>query len=400
MTTRINLQQPLLQKQSPTDTNAVHTLSITYMRQIIGILLVIAILILFTIFYSSNLIHKINDKQNPQAAFSEQQNECTLPDQTPSISEQELIVLSYYSGNKCSEYAEKRKQASKCNDLRKRFCNCIRVNLLNDININYLGDDDTVKYAAGHIRKVFDVYKYLTLLKSKYTETQQKESIVIMFADAFDTMYQTNSDEVLRRFNEFGIKDKVIWQAEKNCYPRKDIAGLYPEPPKNSIQSKYLNAGGYIGYLYYVHANFAQFIDFIDDPRGYGYENYDIDGGVYKGDQEIITLHITDYYNTSKEMSKYMTLDYYSKIMQSMWHMYDSVKFKPGFGYFNSTTIHFNGDKSQINNLVNQYANNVFKDKPGKGKVNGDREINLTNYNITRAVKYRDFCSKFHDFYY
>ena len=55
-----------------------------------------------------------------------------------SETEQELLIISYYSDNRCSKYSQHRKSVHQCMAMRRAFCNCMRVNLQQNISINYV----------------------------------------------------------------------------------------------------------------------------------------------------------------------------------------------------------------------------------------------------------------------
>eukprot|EP01084_Bolivina_argentea_P143767 252403_1 len=315
----------------------------------------------------------------------------------------ELHVISYRNTHKCSPYWQK--SHANCEKRLRLWCGAVRVNALNNISVNYLGDNPQEPYISGHVLKILDIYKHLKYLAESYTLEQQQHSIIIMFIDGFDTIFQFNSSEVIKRFlqlksnPDIDLNHKVIWQAEHTCspgHPRNidrtiycnTSLDAYPRPPPNN-DGTWLNAGGYIGYLYDVVQNFQEFMDYINTDGAHDAK------GEWRGDQEIISLH---YINRSE----YMYLDYYSYLMQALNEMYDVIKLEE-HGWYNPimntypVTLHFNGDKRYIESSERELVNKVF---PENDKIDGDFNISLTNYTITRTIKYKDICTEYIDWYY
>jgi len=316
-----------------------------------------------------------------------------------------LHIMSYRNSYKCSEHTPKK--GGGCSNVARFFCDCLRVNLqILTRPIAYLGDNEQDEYINGHVKKILDVYQYLTHFAQQFSIDEQQHSIIVMFVDAFDTVFQRNESYILQRFlelkNKPNMQHKVIWQVERECspgHPRNIDRSIYcdanttayPPQPANS-DARWLNAGGYIGYLYDVLANFRQFIDFIEVTGGHDAK------GEWRGDQEIISMHFIN-------RSEHMTLDYYSYLMQAMNKMYGVMRLHDD-GWYNPNMrnypalLHFNGNKEHIVEYVDKLANTLLRDRPHQGKVNGDIEVELINYNVSRMLKYRDLCGQFQQWYY
>jgi len=374
------------------------------MRTTVYILSILTVLLLVYVLFVASSIPSASVEAPPSQSRS---TKAYREDEPSTIStersdEPELYIISYRSRNVCSEYVKKR--AKHCDRTQRFWCSSVRINAQSNISVNYLGDNLEEKYIVGHVRKILDVYDYLISFAQQFTVQQQQRSVIVMFVDAFDTVLQFNSTEIIRRFlrmkSRANMEHKVIWQAEHNCYPGHPrnldrsiycdtSSDAYPQPPEGN-DGTWLNAGGWIGYLHDVIANFGQFIDYIHTDGAHDAV------GDWRGDQEIISMHFIN-------RSEYMTLDYYSEIMQAMIKMWNVMELTDQ-GYYNPhmqrypVTLHWNGDKEYILGMEQKLALRLFAGS--QGKVDGEYEILLTNYNQTRRAKYKDICSSYPEWYY
>ena len=67
---------------------------------------------------------------------------------------------------------------------------------------------------------------------------------VVLFTDAYDVFYADDLETIHERYLDMG--SKVIFSAEKICWPNSKMADSFPEPPIKT-DYKYLNSGTYIG---------------------------------------------------------------------------------------------------------------------------------------------------------
>lgn len=72
---------------------------------------------------------------------------------------------------------------------------------------------------------------------------------VMVFVDAYDVLALADEREILEKFRESAAR--IIFTAEKTCYPDPSLAVRYPRSPTSF---KYLNSGGAIGYVSDVRA--------------------------------------------------------------------------------------------------------------------------------------------------
>lgn len=65
---------------------------------------------------------------------------------------------------------------------------------------------------------------------------------IFLYTDGWDTFALAPPEEVLAKFE--AMQCKILISAEKNCYPLKETAALYPPCP---WEWKYVNGGGFMG---------------------------------------------------------------------------------------------------------------------------------------------------------
>ena len=100
-------------------------------------------------------------------------------------------------------------------------------------NINYIVKDKW----EGYYTKI----KEMEIELSKLDDNE-----VVLFLDAYDTMVNCNSEEILEKFKSFNCD--ILCSAELRCHPghlESEMSSCFPDELKN----KYLNSGGYIGYV-------------------------------------------------------------------------------------------------------------------------------------------------------
>lgn len=65
---------------------------------------------------------------------------------------------------------------------------------------------------------------------------------IILYTDGYDTALVRDEADILAMYSTFATP--VVFSAEKNCWPDRDLADRYPV---SSAQFPYLNSGGFIG---------------------------------------------------------------------------------------------------------------------------------------------------------
>jgi hypothetical protein len=91
------------------------------------------------------------------------------------------------------------------------------------------------------------------LWTAEYLDLQKlPDDDVMVFIDAFDVLTLADEQEILQKFRASGAR--IIYTAEKNCYPDVSLADRHPASP---TPFRYLNSGGGIGYVADMRAMIA-----------------------------------------------------------------------------------------------------------------------------------------------
>ncbi|TDG49724.1 hypothetical protein AWZ03_003962 [Drosophila navojoa] len=117
----------------------------------------------------------------------------------------------------------------------------IRSAQVYDIEVQTLGLGE--EWQGGDMKGLGGGYK-INLLRKAVQELKDAEDTIILFTDSYDVVFTAPLTEILEKFKESGAK--VLFSAEKYCWPDKSLADSYPAVgPK---ESRYLNSGAFIGY--------------------------------------------------------------------------------------------------------------------------------------------------------
>lgn len=110
-------------------------------------------------------------------------------------------------------------------------------------------------------------HKLKDLLLLEYIKRSNKNEI-ILFTDAYDTMFLAGEQEILNKFYSF--RTPLVFSAEINCWPDTRLEKEYPAGTENHF-FKYLNSGGFIGESQYIRELIEKY-----------YEGEKIDHSIYK----------------------------------------------------------------------------------------------------------------------
>ena len=69
--------------------------------------------------------------------------------------------------------------------------------------------------------------------------------LIVLFTNSYDVIVQTDQTEILTRFKRDFNNARVVFSADKLCFPNEELAKDYPEV---TTGYPYLNSGGFIGY--------------------------------------------------------------------------------------------------------------------------------------------------------
>ena len=157
-------------------------------------------------------------------------------------------------------------------------------------NIKWEGTDMT-GYGGGH---------KLNLIKEYLNKLEDHE--VVLFTDGYDVLYNDNLDSITRRY--IGYNKKVIFSAERDCWPDESLESQFPE---SNTPYRYLNSGTFIGEVGELRKILSEEIANEDDDQLYcqkvflknkynialDYENY-----IFNCNEEDVTIMDNgQYYN-------------------------------------------------------------------------------------------------------
>ncbi len=99
----------------------------------------------------------------------------------------------------------------------------------------WFGGDDIINYPGAGQK--------INILKTRLQEII-KEGVnpLILFLDGYDTIVLRSCFDLIDTYNKMGVK--VLFGAEKSCWPDTNLASQYPDTP---LDWKYLNSGQFIG---------------------------------------------------------------------------------------------------------------------------------------------------------
>lgn len=102
----------------------------------------------------------------------------------------------------------------------------------------WIGGD--MKNGKGGGQKILELFDELNSWKNI---NNKLENTLILFCDSYDVILIGSPFEIINKYKLF--KNKIVFSAEKYCWPNSNLKKLYPLVDSNF---KYLNSGGYIGW--------------------------------------------------------------------------------------------------------------------------------------------------------
>ena len=124
------------------------------------------------------------------------------------------------------------------------------ISIITDINENYKKLDNSAKKNNIDViplisyKPISNGYGFIIklLLTNEYIKYLPDDHI-IMVIDGYDVIINNNQENIINKYYELTKGEKVLFSAEKACWPNAQLMSLYPE---TSSIYKYLNAGTYI----------------------------------------------------------------------------------------------------------------------------------------------------------
>ncbi|EDW70891.1 procollagen-lysine,2-oxoglutarate 5-dioxygenase [Drosophila virilis] len=131
-----------------------------------------------------------------------------------------------------------------------------------DIEVTTLGMGE--EWQGGDMKSAGGGFK-INLLRKAIEDLKDEEDTIILFTDSYDVIFTAALDEILEKFKESGAK--LLFSAEKYCWPDKSLADQYPEVEGKA--SRFLNSGAFIGYAPQVYALLEEAIENTGDDQLY-----------------------------------------------------------------------------------------------------------------------------------
>ncbi|XP_016987590.1 procollagen-lysine,2-oxoglutarate 5-dioxygenase [Drosophila rhopaloa] len=110
------------------------------------------------------------------------------------------------------------------------------------------------EWKGGDMQKPGGGFK-LNLLREAIEPYKNDPEIIILFTDSYDVIITASLEEIAEKFKESGAK--LLFSAEKFCWPDKSLADDYPEVEGKA--SRFLNSGAFIGFA-------PQVYEVLEDP--------------------------------------------------------------------------------------------------------------------------------------
>jgi len=105
-------------------------------------------------------------------------------------------------------------------------------------------------------------------LMQEYLKTLPDHDVVL-FTDAYDVFFADDLKTITERY--LGFQTKVLFSAERYCWPDESLA---PEFPESETPYRYLNSGTYIGRVDELRKIFADEIDARGDDQYYCHKQF------------------------------------------------------------------------------------------------------------------------------
>tara|TARA_R100001163_G_C5068418_1_gene208677 strand:+ start:3900 stop:6956 length:3057 start_codon:yes stop_codon:yes gene_type:complete len=266
-------------------------------------------------------------------------------------------------------------------DGRRRFCEYCDL-----YNLQYRIIGDGVDFKMDMSKGPGGAQKILILrdeLKRDIQENPDAKYNLIVVSDTYDVMALASEQIILDKWNKFVDKSNIIlFSAEHHCWPDKNLASVYPNPPKNGYP-RFLNSGGFMG----------RKIDLWELLK-------DCTISEWEDDQRFWTKLYLDQEKNENEVQPRIVLDYNSEIFQTLngSDEYLNVNYKKSIIYNSKSCVepcflHGNGPNSvklKLNQMEN-YLGNHWKENYGYGDFYKYTFNSLCGKNIMNAENSESF---------
>jgi hypothetical protein len=123
-------------------------------------------------------------------------------------------------------------------------------NSLKQKNIKYKILGLNTKWNGGDMEKGIGGGQKINLLKKELNlwDIDKLKNTLLLFSDSYDVINLSREEEIIEKYNNLS-KNKILFSAEKYCWPDASLKRYYPE---TKSKYKYLNSGGFIGNAYEI----------------------------------------------------------------------------------------------------------------------------------------------------
>jgi hypothetical protein len=140
-------------------------------------------------------------------------------------------------------------------------------NSLKQNNIKYKILGLNTKWNGGDMKTTTGGGQKINLLKKELNlwDINTLKNTLLIFSDSYDVINLSSEEEIIAKYNNIS-KNKILFSAEKYCWPDLSLKKYYPE---TKSKYKYLNSGGFIGNAYEILKLIKMEINDHDDDQLY-----------------------------------------------------------------------------------------------------------------------------------
>jgi GR25 family glycosyltransferase involved in LPS biosynthesis len=135
----------------------------------------------------------------------------------------------------------------------------------NNLNLKILGANGL--WTGGDIKNGPGGGLKVNLLRQELKSLQDND--VVLFVDGYDVLINAKEEEIFKRYLEFNTK--VLFAAEKVCWPDRSLENQFPLPETGY---RYLNSGCFIGVVSELKKIMQESLSDIDDDQLYLQKKY------------------------------------------------------------------------------------------------------------------------------
>jgi hypothetical protein len=223
-------------------------------------------------------------------------------------------------------------------DINDNFKKLVISGKKNNIDVIPLISYKPISNGYGFIIKLLLTNEYIKYLPDDH---------IIMVIDGYDVIINNNQENIINKYYELTKGEKVLFSAEKACWPIGQLWSLYPE---TSSIYKYLNAGTYISTVKILKKLFIILMKKI--YKFYYFCDLNVD------DQE----YFTDIFLF--ENKNLIILDNNAEIFNCLYDSINDIEFKDNKIYNKTTQTYpmiFHGNSNTKDFVVNDIYNFVIK---------------------------------------